>query len=343
MKSCVVIIRTLLLFAFVCSFGCQSRAPTAPISASQQIWQSQEHEVGEVTAGFEIAHRFTLTNDLTRVLKIQKDRDIIRNCGCADITSATRELAPEATTTVTVKVATRDKSGPFSYGGRIIWTDSENTIHIAVFLLTGVARPPLAPEPNELVFEREDVAKGQNKELRLTVNPAVDEASLTVEATKALAIEQVSSQPGSRVYAVKCLQQPESEDEEIHDIYLSAKLSPKHTSIPVSTKVVVRVREAVPLSVQPKSLDLRVGPDGRAIGKLALAGDAVKGGDNIESITCGDYKVEWKRTRASPAAPTSIVEITVTPPDNKAGPEQSILYVKVKGLAALHVPIQVRK
>jgi hypothetical protein len=344
MKYCFVDTRKLLLVALVVSIGCQSRTPpTTSNPAHLQVWQSQEHEVGDVIAGFEITHTFTFTNDLTGVLKIQKDGDIVRNCNCADIIPAARELAPGAATAVTVKVDTRDKVGSFSYGGRIIWTDAENTPRVAVFALTGVARPPMLAEPDTVVFERDAVAKGQSKEFKLVINPAVDEGSLTIEASKALAIEHISSKPGSRVYSVKCLQQPQGEDDEFHEIYLTAKLVPQHGGIPFSTTVVVHVAVAVPLEVQPKSLDLQMGPDGRATGKLVLAGDAMMGGDNIESITCGDYKVEWKTTRSGPNAPRAVVEVTIVSPTDRDAPAKSILQVKVKGLVALHVPIHVRK
>jgi hypothetical protein len=333
----------LLLVALAVSSGCESRTQQR-VPVPREAWQTLDHEVGEVTAGIEISHTFVLANNLASPLHVLRDADVASNCGCATITTAARELAPGATTDVTVKVATRDRKGPFRLGGRIVWTDARNEPHLAVFALVGVARPPLALQPDELVFERDEVAKGRSKELKVIVDSAVDEASLTVEApTGALAVEPIRSEKGHRVYAVKCLQPPRGEDEEFHAIVLAAKLTPRLGGIPVSAKVVVQVREAVPLDVQPKSLELRLDPDGRAVGKFVLSGEAMQGGDNVESLSCADYEVEWKATHTRPESPTAVVEITLLAPPDKNGPEKTTVRVKVKGLPALHVPVLVRK
>jgi hypothetical protein len=337
------ILPVLLSFAQVLSVGCGSRKPQVVPPA--ETWQNLEYDVGEFPAGIEVSHTFALANDLATALHVRKDSDIVPNCGCASLTPATRELAPAATTNVAVKVATRDKgSGPFRYGGRIVWTDAREQTHVASFYLTGVARPPFAFQPYELVFERDEVATGRTKELTVTLDAAVDESSVTLEApTDALALEKIRSEGGRRVYSVKCLQQPRGEDEETHEIVLAAKLTPQYGCIPVSAILVVHVQEAVPLDVQPKTLDLRPGPEGRAIGKLVLSGEAMKAGGTVHSIECADFKVEWKARRAGPAASSTVLEITLFAPSDKDGPEKSTLQVKVEGLPALHVPIRVRR
>jgi len=337
------ILYALLLFLPALPIGCESRNQhAAPLT---EAWQNLEHDVGEIPSGIEISHTFPLSNNLASALHVRKDSDIVPNCGCASLTPATRELALAATTNVAVKVATRDKgSGPFRYGGRIVWTDAREQTHVATFYLTGVARPPFAFQPHELVFERDEVATGRSKELTVTLDAAVDDSSVTLEApTGGLAVERIRSGRGRRVYSVKCLQQPRGEDEETHEIALAAKLTPQYGSIPVSATLVVHVQEAVPLDVQPKTLDLLPGADGRALAKLILSGEAMKAGGTVHSIECADFKVEWKASRVSPASPSTVVEITLFAPPDKGGPEKSTLQVKVEGLPALHVPIRVHK
>lgn len=339
MKSAFSRSGTLLVLVFLTSSGCQSR-PTTP---TVETWQTLEHEIGEITAGVEIIHEFTLTNDLPTVLEIKKDEDIAAKCGCSSITPAERRLAPGAATKVIFRVDTRNRAVPFRFAARIVWTDTANQPHPAEFFLVGVARPPLVLQPDELVFERQEVTDECRKELKVIVASGVDEGSVTVEPLAGdLAVEMIRSEKGYRVYSVKCLQQPRSESEEFHEIFLSAKLTPELGSIPVSAKLLVHVPEVVALEVQPKTLDLRLGPEGRTVGKLMLSGEAMKDGADVESLSCAEYKLEWKVTRARRGSPAT-VEITFLAAADKRGPEKTTLYVKVKGLPALHVPVSMRQ
>jgi len=331
----------MLMSALLVCASCQSRPRQTDLPPLD--WQTLERDVGEITAGVEISHTFTLANDLTGTVHVEKDSDIKANCGCATLVPAARELSPQATTSVTVKAGTLDKVGPFKLGGRITWTDSEGSRHVSAFALTGIGLPPLALQPNALVFEREEIAKGLGQELRVTLSPDVDEASLTVEAgTDALTIQKSHVEKRCRTYSVKCVRQPQGEEEEVHDIYLSAKLTPAFGGTAVSARLLVYVQEVVPLDVRPKALDLRLGPDGRATGKLFLSGDAMRNGGSVESVSCADYQLEWKVTRGGTGTQTAVLEITLLVLPDKPRPPKSTLQVKVKGLPALHVPITVR-
>jgi hypothetical protein len=340
------------LVLVVALVGCQSKSNSGPPAhsthhsyAPEDLWQTLEHDGGEVLAGDEVAHAFTLKNELSSIIQIVKDGDIVANCGCASVFPAARELAPGDATPVTVKIATTGKSGPFKHGGHIAWTDAEGKVHVAVFSVRGVARPPLRVEPHELVFERADLAKGLWKELQLTLDPAVDRESLSlVGPEQGFVIEKkdVAGAQGA-VYSIKCLLLPSGEEEEWYECVFTAKLAKEHGGSVVSAKAFLLVQRVGNIDVQPSRLVVRFGPDGRGVAKCVVSGDAWQGPEAIETITCPGYRLEWKPTRLGSASTATIIQLTLFQPDDRNSPKESLIQIKAKGLDMFHVPVEIQE
>jgi hypothetical protein len=319
------------------SFSFQSYAP-------EDVWLTQEHDGGEVLSGDEVTHTFTLKNDLSTPLRIVQDADIVPNCGCAKIAPGARELASGDETQVTVQIVTKG-NGAFNHGGRIVWTDPANKIHVALFSVRGVARPPIRIEPSELIFERADLARGQSKEIQVTFDPAVDRTSLSVTVPeKSFALEKKGSTGDKEeVYSIKCLLPASGNEDEADECVFTAKVAKENGGFQVSAKVVLYVQRAGGIEVQPNRLLVRFGADGRAVARCTVSGEIWPGSDAIEEISCPDYRVEWKPMPLGAASKATIIQLTLKRGDEKKQVSESSIQIKARGVDPVRVPIEVQE
>jgi hypothetical protein len=310
-------------------------------------WLVLEHDTGEIPAGADVSHTFTLTNEFSESLRINAVGDIEVSCNCAGVTPAAWELAPGESTSVDVRVTTGLKNGPFRDGGHIIWTDAHNQTHTAAFVLRAVARPPVTFDPEELVFELDDLAKGIAKDLKVTPSSTVDKDSLTLTLPeKDFAIEKKGVECEAVVYSIKCLLPPEADD--VGDapfLVVGARALNKLGGTAVSMSLPIAVHQSVPLLVQPQQLVVRLSQiEQRGAARLMLTGEALTDpGRDIESITCADYMLEWKMSRIGHSTPTVFIDLTFKPKPGDTAPAQSSVQIKVRGRNSRRVPVTVEK
>jgi len=330
--------------------GCQGggASPSHGKMGNPESWVELKYDAGDVLAGDEITHNFTLENDLPVLVRIGNDSAIVPSCYCSNLAPDLRELAPGQKTSISVKLATGRLIGKITHGGRITWMDAKNEAHTAAFWLHATVRPPMILEPATLVFNREHLAERSWQDLKIVLDREVDAKSLSVAVTsdKEFAVARKSAEGNILVYSVKCLLPIEAEEASIdRALFITASANHKHGNRPVTVEAPVVIYPIVPLCVQPQSLIISLTqPENPGNAKLVLSGEALTDPEkDVESISCEDYALTWKLSRISRASTSAIIDLTIAARPGKESPPESVVQINVKGRKPVRVPITVKR
>jgi hypothetical protein len=282
------------------------------------------HDTGRVIAGEVVTHVFPIKNSLAETIAIKQDSDIQLDCGCSALLPRERHLKPGGATEITVTVRTgslRRKKGPFTHGGRIVWTTESGSRYVTALLLRGEALPPFDAEPAQLSFSPEEVKNGAVKEIVFSGDLPIDWSRGTVECSSPCfqIVDRPNPAMGERARCrVKCIS-PAGIEEFHGDIVVQARARRANgEAFAVSLSVPVQARQSVDLSVSPKVVPVTFDKKGeRATVKLAFRGEKATTGEiQIKAITYHNCETTWKWSPA-PAKATALLEVTLLRPKKK--------------------------
>lgn len=301
------------------------------------------YNVGQVIAGEVVSHEFTVTNPSPEALSIVANQDVIKNCGCTELTPAARTLPPGGSTTVKVAVNTTRKDGPLDYGGSITWTAASGAKRTTQFVLRGRAVSALVCDPPMVRFEDADLRAGTTQELKFLGNVSVDWATARVSSSSPLV--QVL---GWKRFAegatcrVRCSLPPGQES-------LQATVAVRATVVrpglpldkqPAVLSVLVLAHQRVALVVTPQVVPIAWSASGdRATARLMLRGDLLLQDKRpIEQVECPGFAVTWSLSKPSKAG-VAILQVNLVPTDSRLTGAAPTLTIRVKSMKPIALPV----
>ena len=150
-----------------CQFATERPSLDAPASDRTE-GQVTLHQAGQVLAGTPIVHAFPFQNPTDRKLRLVDQDDVRPSCGCAHVRVIDYELEPGASTAVTVRVRTEGRQGPLAEAVSVTWTSETGQRWEHVFAIRGQVRSALRFTPDELSFDKSEVARAVRKQVSCT-------------------------------------------------------------------------------------------------------------------------------------------------------------------------------
>lgn len=344
-----ILIGVLLLSAMALLWGMALR--TQLFSHEQQQSASSpsvlqnyyEYDVGKVLSGQVVSHAFVFTNTTGELVVVRDEKDIRKDCGCAAVVPEAQKLEPGASTNVNVTVATKGRTGRFSYGGIIAWTLPSGEKREAIFKLQGETWPALECEPSSLGFGPEEINGRVAKEFKFKASVPMNWAKAMVHGydhdPQIKVVGWKTSENGA-VCEVEC-HMPDGVETANGAVAVEvplAKPCPDFSSATV--RIPVQGRQSVEFTVAPAQILAKVDKaDGHASGRLLVRGKKLANSKRpISSITCEGYRVDWRMTEPSTGG-VAIVTLELIPVAGSLGNSEPVVVMKVEGMKPIRLPV----
>ncbi len=336
----------LLAFALI-PCGCGAEGVSGHSQAANPSTASEpalfRFDVGCVWAGEVVSHAFRVKNPLAEQVSIKEDRDIRLNCGCTAVKPTARSLAPDEHTDVTVTVQTSALSGPFEYGGHLVWTSVGGKRITTTFALRGSVMPVLRCDPERLLFEADEIREGVRKELRFTENMPLDWSTLTVTGPGGgIEITDLVTSDHGASCRIMCLLSEEGDGWSGH---ILVRAQPRGVTagtqreVPV-VLIPVTARSEPGVVVRPRILPVRFDQtDAKATARLLLRGEKLaEPGQIVEGVICDGYDVAWQLNRTTNTK-TAVLDIALTPLNRVRAAREEALLISFSGGKSIRIPM----
>ena len=214
------------------------------LDGPRAVFVTPHKNFGELWAGTELTHVFTVKNTGTKTLKILK---VKASCGCTQ-TGYDKQIAPGAEGKISTKLRTRNFNGKFSKIVTVTTNDPDNTT--VRLELSGIAKQHITVEPRTANFKNVQPDETLKKTVTITNNSA-QPLELTLEQVRAGPFTAVltESEPG-KSYTLEITGNPPYRPDLNRETFHLA------TNVPTRPKVDVMCIARVPprLGVQPTKI-----------------------------------------------------------------------------------------